>query len=53
MTKTFPSPIGELHFSIIVMILMNSTKILLEFPSPIGELHFSIGYLRQWKNRSQ
>ena len=40
----FPSPIGELHFSILV----NSRIILdrLMFPSPIGELHFSI-LLRQ------
>ena len=36
----FPSPIGELHFSImemVVLIIENS-----KFPSPIGELHFSM-----------
>ena len=39
-TITFPSPIGELHFSI------GNTRTDKEgntmFPSPIGELHFSI-----------
>ena len=36
----FPSPIGELHFSIFSL---NSTKLFPQrFPSPIGELHFSI-----------
>ena len=37
----FPSPIGELHFS---MRFSNTTKRRTNlFPSPIGELHFSIG----------
>ena len=36
----FPSPIGELHFSIKNLKLLNSY---FGFPSPIGELHFSIG----------
>ena len=37
---TFPSPIGELHFSIFSL---NSTKLFPQrFPSPIGELHFSM-----------
>ena len=41
----FPSPIGELHFS---MRFSNTTKRRTNlFPSPIGELHFSIVYL--WK----
>ena len=35
----FPSPIGELHFSMEVFKTQEAT---LEFPSPIGELHFSI-----------
>ena len=35
----FPSPIGELHFSILKIF----ARILCQlFPSPIGELHFSI-----------
>ena len=37
---TFPSPIGELHFSIVTCKLANKT--FSKFPSPIGELHFSI-----------
>ena len=36
----FPSPIGELHFSIIYA--LNVYADLYGFPSPIGELHFSI-----------
>ena len=36
----FPSPIGELHFSILQN--CNGTFIHTSFPSPIGELHFSI-----------
>ena len=37
----FPSPIGELHFSIITTLLsINHGEDW--FPSPIGELHFSI-----------
>ena len=36
----FPSPIGELHFSIVTCKLANKT--FSKFPSPIGELHFSI-----------
>ena len=35
----FPSPIGELHFSIEFKANVNEE---LMFPSPIGELHFSI-----------
>ena len=35
----FPSPIGELHFSMMVSGFKTSP---LEFPSPIGELHFSM-----------
>ena len=37
----FPSPIGELHFSIFVKFAEPAFAVLL-FPSPIGELHFSI-----------
>ena len=36
----FPSPIGELHFSI--GDYMNLKGFDVPFPSPIGELHFSI-----------
>ena len=36
----FPSPIGELHFSILLLNVINVTG--KKFPSPIGELHFSI-----------
>ena len=36
----FPSPIGELHFSIIMFVFWCIS--LYAFPSPIGELHFSI-----------
>ena len=42
----FPSPIGELHFSIVIEKL-KSTCIFL-FPSPIGELHFSISFTRSY-----
>ena len=35
----FPSPIGELHFSIMYIVPMERR---IAFPSPIGELHFSI-----------
>ena len=35
----FPSPVGELHFSISSG---NSLHIFFAFPSPVGELHFSI-----------
>ena len=35
----FPSPIGELHFSIIHPLFKDLDD---QFPSPIGELHFSI-----------
>ena len=38
----FPSPIGELHFSMLKKKMHKNTPIL--FPSPIGELHFSILY---------
>ncbi len=38
--KKFPSPIGELHFSIELIDCKEAgTR---AFPSPIGELHFSI-----------
>ena len=37
----FPSPIGELHFSICYKRSQRGLYRL--FPSPIGELHFSIG----------
>ena len=36
----FPSPIGELHFSILSN--LGSPQNLIKFPSPIGELHFSM-----------
>ena len=36
----FPSPIGELHFSIFSS--RSSLRGTKQFPSPIGELHFSI-----------
>ena len=35
----FPSPVGELHFSILYAGHWNNGT---EFPSPVGELHFSI-----------
>ena len=38
----FPSPIGELHFSITTHNIEDYWNNL--FPSPIGELHFSIMY---------
>ena len=38
--RKFPSPIGELHFSILY--LENFHIYITQFPSPIGELHFSI-----------
>ena len=38
----FPSPIGELHFSMVSQSLNGYNIMSLEFPSPIGELHFSI-----------
>ena len=46
----FPSPIGELHFSMLIKSLM---LLVLKFPSPIGELHFSIAnlYLTQKLNK--
>ena len=37
----FPSPIGELHFSI-ELYSVHDEKFDIKFPSPIGELHFSI-----------
>ena len=42
----FPSPIGELHFSITRTVL---SVYLWPFPSPIGELHFSM--LRELQSR--
>ena len=41
----FPSPIGELHFSIIRTAVKFDCNVFM-FPSPIGELHFSI-FFRQ------
>ena len=48
----FPSPIGELHFSMITkeLVLIGN---LTEFPSPIGELHFSINKLYNLKEVDQ
>ena len=43
----FPSPIGELHFSMVITSLSVS---FVQFPSPIGELHFSIIYLLSLEN---
>ena len=40
MRAKFPSPIGELHFSILYSV--HDEKFDIRFPSPIGELHFSI-----------
>ena len=37
----FPSPIGELHFSIIRTAVKFDCNVFM-FPSPIGELHFSM-----------
>ena len=42
----FPSPIGELHFSIKSRMPDNRNEL---FPSPIGELHFSIFSLSSTK----
>ena len=39
----FPSPIGELHFSMIISSTISS--VVIAFPSPIGELHFSIVFI--------
>ena len=39
MSAKFPSPVGELHFS---MVARNSPSPNIQFPSPVGELHFSI-----------
>ena len=39
----FPSPVGELHFSITVKYCCLNP---VQFPSPVGELHFSIIYRR-------
>ena len=36
----FPSPVGELHFSMNIDRAMEELRA--EFPSPVGELHFSI-----------
>ena len=36
----FPSPVGELHFSMIFTEWQNSSSS--KFPSPVGELHFSM-----------
>ena len=40
----FPSPVGELHFSIVCILIEPITVFL--FPSPVGELHFSIPSLQ-------
>ena len=37
---SFPSPIGELHFSMVLLCILPDLRS--SFPSPIGELHFSI-----------
>ena len=42
LVKMFPSPIGELHFSITTHNIEDYWNNL--FPSPIGELHFSMCY---------
>ena len=42
--QKFPSPVGELHFSINQ--LENNGSYLGLFPSPVGELHFSIGNIK-------
>ena len=39
----FPSPVGELHFSILIFVFIEF--LLLWFPSPVGELHFSIVFV--------
>ena len=39
--REFPSPIGELHFSMREDTRQSSSK---AFPSPIGELHFSMAF---------
>ena len=36
----FPSPVGELHFSMLILETLMFPH--LKFPSPVGELHFSI-----------
>ena len=46
-TLSFPSPIGELHFSIMTGGTMGVEFVI--FPSPIGELHFSIFSLNSTK----
>ena len=38
--QKFPSPIGELHFSMDLQLVNQAHRT--QFPSPIGELHFSI-----------
>ena len=50
MSFQFPSPIGELHFSIWILENHRDNK-LHSFPSPIGELHFSI-CIKQRKTES-
>ena len=45
-SKVFPSPIGELHFSITCNYIVKKRR---EFPSPIGELHFSIGSINFYR----
>ena len=44
----FPSPIGELHFSILK--IQSLYHVGLKFPSPIGELHFSIVQYHTYKH---
>ena len=46
----FPSPIGELHFSIQGSVLSMSCQS--PFPSPIGELHFSMRFSNTTKRRT-
>ena len=47
----FPSPIGELHFSIVQWNTPDNKVD--EFPSPIGELHFSMVSAPTYNNMRQ
>ena len=46
-----PSPIGELHFSILYYKWIE--RLIKNVPSPIGELHFSISYKRGGANKGR
>ena len=48
--EQFPSPIGELHFSMLRELQSRGDYIL--FPSPIGELHFSIVRNAYWTKKT-